>query len=103
MIKNKTYMNFGTQDIRLTAAVNHKSTGFLYCLSQDPMDMDKFLKYNCPESGRDAVINDAEVVMIFDNTKSIDTLIKMLTNVKKSMEMKPDEEQLSFMDFVQKG
>ena len=84
MITGQAKMEFGTGDIRLTPMMEN-GVGALCCLTQVPTDYEKFLLFNDPEKG---VINArklTEVMMIFKNVESINTMIRQLNRVKNMM------------------
>ena len=79
MIKGKAKMEFGTGDIRMTGALSG-GIGALCCITQEPH-----------ETGEKVPVEDtwdteqAEVVLTFTKTESIDALIAELQDVKAMM------------------
>ncbi|MDO5540594.1 MAG: hypothetical protein Q4F83_11080 [Eubacteriales bacterium] len=80
MIKGKAKMEFGRGDIRMTGCLSHE-IGALCCITQEPHEI-----------GEKALVSDtwsvyeAEVIMTFTATQSIDALIAELQEVKKMMQ-----------------
>ena len=79
MIKGKAKLEFGTGDIRMTGALSN-NIGALCCITQPPHEI-----------GEKVPVEDewnpvqAEVILIFSRTESIDALIAELQDVKAMM------------------
>lgn len=80
MIKGKAKMEFGSGDIRMTGALSN-GIGALCCITQEPHEI-----------GEKAPVEDewnadqAEVILTFSKTDSIDALIAELRDVKAMMD-----------------
>lgn len=79
MIKGKAKMEFGTGDIRMTGALS-KNIGALCCITQPPHEIGEKVPV---EDEWDPV--QAEVILTFSRTESIDALIAELQDVKAMM------------------
>lgn len=79
MIKGKSKMEFGTGDIRMTGCIS-QDVGALCCITQESHEI-----------GEKAPVSDtwnakeAQVIMTFTKTESIDALIAELEDVKALM------------------
>lgn len=80
MIKGKAKMEFGNGDIRMTALCSH-GTGALCCITQEPHVIGEKIPIFDTWSTKDA-----EVIMTFTKTESIDALIAELKDVKLFMQ-----------------
>lgn len=79
MIKRKAKMEFGTGDIRMTGALS-SDIGALCCITQKPHEIGERVPV---EDGWNT--DQAEVIMTFTRTESIDALIAELQDVKTMM------------------
>ena len=79
MIKGKAKMEFGTGDIRMTGALSG-GIGALCCITQEPHEIGEKVPV---EDTWDT--EQAEVVLTFTKTESIDALIGELQDVKAMM------------------
>lgn len=79
MIKGKAKMEFGTGDIRMTGALSN-GIGALCCITQEPHEIGEKVPVEDTWS-----VNQAEVILTFTKTESIDTLIAELQDVKALM------------------
>ena len=79
MIKGKAKMEFGTGDIRMTGALSG-GVGALCCITQEPHEIGEKVPV---EDTWDT--EQAEVVLTFTKTESIDALIAELQDVKAMM------------------
>lgn len=79
MIKGKAKMEFGTGDIRMTGALSG-GIGALCCITQEPHEIGEKVPV---EDTWDA--EQAEVILTFTKTESIDVLIAELQDVKAMM------------------
>lgn len=80
MIKGKAKMEFGTGDIRMTGALSG-GIGALCCITQEPHEIGEKVPV---EDSWD--VNQAEVILTFAKTESIDALIAELQDVKAMMD-----------------
>lgn len=80
MIKGKAKMEFGSGDIRMTGALSD-GIGALCCITQKPHKIGERLPVT---DEWDA--DQAEVILTFSRTESIDTLIAELQDVKAMMD-----------------
>ena len=80
MIKGKAKMEFGTGDIRMTGALSG-GIGALCCIIQEPHEIGEKVPV---EDTWDA--EQAEVILTFTKTESIDALIAELQDVKAMMD-----------------
>ena len=72
MIKGKAKLEFGTGDIRMTGALSN-NIGALCCITQPPHEIGEKVPVQ------------AEVILTFSRTESIDALIAELQDVKAMM------------------
>lgn len=79
MIKGKAKMEFGTGDIRMTGALSN-NIGALCCITQPPHEIGEKVPV---EDEWDSV--QAEVILTFSRTESIDALIAELQDIKAMM------------------
>lgn len=79
MIKGKAKMEFGTGDIRMTGALGN-NIGALCCITQPPHEIGEKVPV---EDEWDPV--QAEVILAFSRTESIDALIAELQDIKAMM------------------
>lgn len=89
MIKGKAKMEFGTGDIRMTAVQSY-GIGALCCITQEPHEIGERVPVNDTWSTKEA-----EVIMTFTKTESIDVLISELQDVKLLMQDKLLSEDIS--------
>ncbi|HBZ23018.1 MAG TPA: hypothetical protein DEO47_01375 [Dorea longicatena] len=80
MIKGKAKMEFGTGDIRMTGALSG-GIGALCCITQEPHEIGEKVPV---EDSWD--VDQAEVILTFTKTESIDALIAELQDVKAMMD-----------------
>lgn len=80
MIKGKAKMEFGTGDIRMTAVQSY-GIGALCCITQEPHEIGERVPVSDTWSTKEA-----EVIMTFTKTESIDALIAELQDVKLLMQ-----------------
>lgn len=80
MIKGKAKMEFGTGDIRITGALS-KGIGALCCITQEPHGIGE--KVPVEDTWN---TDQAEVILTFTRTESIDALIAELQDVKAMMD-----------------
>lgn len=80
MIKGKAKMEFGTGDIRMTGALSN-GIGALCCITQEPHEIGE--RVNVEDSWN---TDQAEVILTFTRTESIDALIAELHDVKAMMD-----------------
>lgn len=80
MIKGKAKMEFGTGDIRMTGALSN-GIGALCCITQEQHEIGE--KVPVEDTWN---VDQAEVILTFSKTESIDTLIAELQDVKEMME-----------------
>lgn len=80
MIKGKAKMEFGTGDIRMTGALSG-GIGALCCITQEPHEIGERVPV---EDSWD--VDQAEVILTFAKTESIDALIAELQDVKAMMD-----------------
>lgn len=80
MIKGKAKMEFGTGDIRMTGALSG-GIGALCCITQEPHEIGEKVPV---EDSWD--VDQAEVILTFAKTESIDALIAELQDVKAMMD-----------------
>lgn len=79
MIKGKAKMEFGTGDIRMTGALSG-GIGALCCITQEPHEIGEKIPVEDTWG-----TEQAEVVLTFTKTESIDALITELQDVKAMM------------------
>lgn len=79
MIKGKAKLEFGTGDIRMTGCQSY-GVGALCMITQEPHEIGS----KAPVSDTWSV-NEAQVIMTFTKTESIDALIAELQDVKSLM------------------
>lgn len=79
MINGKAKLEFGTGDIRMTGCFSH-DTGALCMITQEPHEIGSKAPVHDTWS-----VNEAQVIMTFTKTESIDALIAELQDVKKFM------------------
>lgn len=79
MIKGKAKMEFGTGDIRMTGALSN-GIGALCCITQIPHEIGE--KVPVEDTWN---VDQAEVILTFSRTESIDALIAELQDVKAMM------------------
>jgi hypothetical protein len=79
MIKGKAKLEFGTGDIRMTGCLSY-DTGALCMITQEPHEIGSKAPVKDAWS-----VNEAQVIMTFTKTESIDALIAELQDVKKFM------------------
>lgn len=79
MIKGKAKLEFGTGDIRTTGALSN-NIGALCCITQPPHEIGEKVPV---EDEWDPV--QAEAILIFSRTESIDALIAELQDIKAMM------------------
>ena len=80
MIKGKAKMEYGTGDIRMTGVFSH-GTGALCCITQESHEIGERVPVGDTWS-----VKEAEVIMTFIKTESIDALIAELQDVKLLMQ-----------------
>jgi rubrerythrin len=80
MIKGKAKMEFGTGDIRMTGVLS-EGVGALCCITQEPHQIGEKVPVEDTWSA-----NEAEVILTFTKTESIDVLISELKDVKAMMD-----------------
>lgn len=103
MIKGKAKLEFGTGDIRMTSALSN-GVGALCCITQDAHRIGE--KVPVEDSWN---VEQAEVILTFTKTESIDALIDELKDVKTMMNgtypfenQNIREEMLDFNAFLKK-
>jgi hypothetical protein len=79
MIKGKAKMEFGTGDIRMTGALSG-DIGALCCITQEPHKIGERVLVEDTWN-----VDQAEVILTFTKTESIDALIAELQDVKAMM------------------
>ena len=79
MIKGKAKMEFGTGDIRMTGTLSG-DIGALCCITQEPHKIGERVSVEDTWN-----VDQAEVILTFTKTESIDALIAELQDVKAMM------------------
>lgn len=85
MIKGKAKMEFGTGDIRMTGALSG-DIGALCCITQEPHKIGERVLVEDTWN-----VDQAEVILTFTKTESIDALIAELQALKRTLQMVPGD------------
>lgn len=94
MIKGKAKLEFGTGDIRMTAALSN-GVGALCCITQEPHEIGE--KVPVSDSWN---VEQAETIFTFTKVESIDALIDELKDVRAMMDGTYPYEKQNFRDEV---